>query len=331
LPIETDFVIDCPDLSEALEFFTERLGFDLSMIMPADSPRVAVVSKNGASIRLEQKGWYGAEPQLDRSEPANHGGLSPNADTNIVVRRLDEGGWSTGRAGMEYRDMIPGRFGGRVAASHIRLTRGGSVPDYVHYHKIAFQVIYCLRGGIRVVYEDQGEPFWLRPGDCVLQPPEIRHHVLECEANSEVIEVGLPAVHETWVDKALNLPNCKDPQDREFSGQKFVRFVAAQSVCQPFPETSITALDTGIFDATLGAANVRVFNGLAVGATHRVTGPADLQFYFALRGKSAVTFDADNICVIRPGDSIAVTEASSLLLKMDQGSELLEVSIGTFS
>ena len=40
-------------------------------------------------------------------------------------------------------------------------------------------MIYCMKGWVRLVYEDQGEPFLLEPGDCVLQPPEIRHRVLE--------------------------------------------------------------------------------------------------------------------------------------------------------
>ena len=126
----------------------------------------------------------------------------------------DKGEWIKGRAGMEYRDLIPGRLGGKVVASHIRLTPGGEVADYVHYHKVAFQMIFCFAGAIRVVYEDQGEPFWLRPGDCVLQPPEIRHRVLEAEAGSEVIEIGCPAVHETWVDHEMQLPTVEYRPER---------------------------------------------------------------------------------------------------------------------
>ena len=42
-----------------------------------------------------------------------------------------------------------------------------------------------------MVYEDQGEPFIMREGDCVLQPPQIRHRVLESSGPLEVIEVSL--------------------------------------------------------------------------------------------------------------------------------------------
>jgi mannose-6-phosphate isomerase-like protein (cupin superfamily) len=122
--------------------------------------------------------------------------------------------------------------------------------DYVtDYHKVDFQLIYCLRGRIRVVYEDQGPPFWLEPGDCVLQPPEIRHRVLEAEAGSEVLELSSPAEHETWVDHEITLPTAKTKPDRLFSGQRFVRSIAS---------TENLERDLGLYEATSGLASVRV-------------------------------------------------------------------------
>src|SRR5205085_1261926 len=95
--------------------------------------------------------------------------------------------------------------------------------------KIDFQMIYCTRGRIRVVYEDQGPPFWLETGDCVLQPPEIRHRVLECTAGAEVIEVSAPAEHETWVEHEIRLPTQMLRPERDFGGQRFVRHVASEA------------------------------------------------------------------------------------------------------
>ena len=37
----------------------------------------------------------------------------------------------------------------------------------------------------------------LRPGDMVIQPPEIRHRVLESSDGLEVVEIGCPADHIT--------------------------------------------------------------------------------------------------------------------------------------
>src|SRR6187401_3442888 len=81
-------------------------GFRLDMLMPADSPREALLSKNGSIVRLHSK---------------------------KTERDTDDQGWVTGRAGMMYRDLIPDRMDGKMIASHIRITVGGPVSDYVHY------------------------------------------------------------------------------------------------------------------------------------------------------------------------------------------------------
>ena len=40
----------------------------------------------------------------------------------------------------------------------------------------------------------------LRAGDCVIQPPLIRHRVLESSDHLQVIEIGVPAEHvTTWI------------------------------------------------------------------------------------------------------------------------------------
>src|SRR5206468_1250390 len=83
--------------------------------------------------------------------------LPPFKPEFVVTRAAADGG--EGRAGMLYRDLIPNRLGGRYIASHIRIIEGGPVADWVHFHRIAFQVIAVRRGWVRVVYEDQGEPF----------------------------------------------------------------------------------------------------------------------------------------------------------------------------
>lgn len=207
-------IIPVEDLDAAIEQY-KALGYRLDMIFPADDPREALLSAGGESVRLARSPGF-SRPVSEEKPPK---GGTPS-------------GWITGRAGMEYRDLIPDRMGGKVIASHIRLTKGGEVPDYVHYHKIDFQMIYCLKGRIKVVYEDQGPPFWLEPGDCVLQPPEIRHRVLECVVNSEVIEITMPAEHETWVEHDISLPTSELKPDRDFGGQRFLRF--QEPLSKPF-------------------------------------------------------------------------------------------------
>jgi quercetin dioxygenase-like cupin family protein len=172
---------------------------------------------------------------------------------------LGSGGqWVPGRAGMLYRDLVPGRCGGRLIASHIRIPDGGPVPDWVHWHRVRFQMIYCYRGWVRVVYEDQGPPFVLEAGDCVLQPPGIRHRVLESSPGLEVIEVTSPSDHETLADEALELPTEVLRPEREWAGQRFVRHRAALAQWSPFRIPGFEARDIGIADATNGFASVQV-------------------------------------------------------------------------
>ena len=154
---------------------------------------------------------------------------------------------------MRYRDLIPNRLGGRFIASHICIPEGGEVPDYVHFHKIRFQMIYCISGWAKLVYEDQGEPFVMKAGDCVLQPPEIRHRVLECSAKLEVLEIGCPAVHETFADHQLKLPNESVAPERIFGGQRFVHHIAEKEVWESSTFEGFEESDTGISQTSFSA------------------------------------------------------------------------------
>ncbi len=200
-------IIPCDDLDAEIEKYKSR-GYRLDMIFPADDPREAMMSCGEERLRLQK--------------PARIKGTDQDHGSPYSVRASATADWIKGRAGMEYRDLIPDRVGGKVIASHIRLVEDGPVADYVHYHKIDFQMIYCLKGRIKVVYEDQGDPFWLEAGDCVVQPPEIRHRVLFAEGSAEVLEVTIPAEHETWNDHEMELPNGTVNTERLFSGQRFV-------------------------------------------------------------------------------------------------------------
>lgn len=257
--------IECDNLNLSLELYTGN-GFRLDMIFPADSPREALVSKGNQIVRLIQKFPEVKKPEILVERSADAFAQDDASST-----------WVKGRAGMEYRDLIPGRLDGKIIVSHIRLPFAGVVPDSVHYHKIDFQMIYCKRGRIQVVYEDQGPPFWLETGDCILQPPEIRHRVLYSEAGAEVIEVSSPAEHVTWIDHELLLPTSALNPEKDFGGSKFVHHRS---------KTSVDLLDsyerdTGIGAATGGRFDLRI----------RRTGGTDTALLLELNGLGSA---ADN-------------------------------------
>lgn len=308
----SDEVLYCPDLDRAIALFA-RLGLRLDTIFPADDPAVATLSGPGARVRLVRSG------ASDVADPGELPALQPA----FGVVRAGATDWRTGRAGMRYRDLMPDRQGGRYIASHIAIPDGGPVPDYVHYHAIQFQLIYCYKGWVRVVYEDQGEPFVMQAGDCVLQPPRIRHRVLEASPGLEVIELGMPAVHATHVDHDRALPMAQLDRDRDYGGQRFVRFIAASAQFAAAPIAGFDACELGIAEATGGVGSVSVLRARAPGRV-RYRHDAELWFHVVLRGELTL----DDAHRLGPADAFVIPAGQPF--SWSEGSadlELLEVTL----
>jgi quercetin dioxygenase-like cupin family protein/uncharacterized cupin superfamily protein len=252
---------------------------------------------------------------------------SPNRE--FVIGRLNatDSAWYVGRAGMQYRDLIPGRLGGRFIASHIRIPDGGETPDYVHYHKALFQMIYCKAGWVRVVYEDQGPPFTLEAGDCVLQPPEIRHRVLESSAGLEVIEVACPAEYETRADNELRLPTRDVLPERLFGGQRFVRHRAREASWEPWRLDGFEARDTGVAAATNGLAAARVVKSNSAIMAMADGHAGELLFLFILHGELRIDSHGRGNHQLMAGDSCVIPAGVDYKLQSDTGLEMLEVSL----
>lgn len=346
--------VRCSDMAATLAFLTDALGFRVESIFPADAPSTAIVSALGVRLRLLQAAAGEAVPPFtlhlacDRDALAagttlhGPGGLQvqlidaapsvvvPDGTQEFILTRAGDA-WGTGRAGMLYRDLIPGRLGGRFVASHIRIPDGGPVPDYVHYHHVRFQMIFCKAGWVRVVYEDQGEPFVLEAGDCVLQPPTIRHRVLEASAGLEVIEIGCPAIHETMADPDLALPTATLRADRRYGGQRFVRHIARDASWQPWPAAQAAAgfeaRDTGIGAATDGLAGVRVVRVMSAmrdAAPLPRTHAGELMFLFVLKGTLAIDSDTLGHHVLAVNDSAVIPAGVAHSFRGGEGLEFLE-------
>jgi len=301
------------DLEKEIESYFEK-GYRLDMIMPADSPTSARVSRNGDVVCLQT------------SQPNSHDeSLNEN---EIIVTRFDDNIWVEGRAGMQYRDLIPGRLGGHVIASHIRLANGGEVPDYVHYHKVRFQIIYCKSGWIRVVYEDQGPPFVLNAGDCVLQPPEIRHRVLESSTGAEVIEISCPAVHETWIDHGMQLPTPNFQPERIFNGHRFVRYVASEAKWIESPVDGFEMNDIGVTSATNGLVQVWISRSISPSVEKFSASQVHWSrswFIFVLSGNLRLRTREQNTSKLNTGDNLVVPAGIEFTLQSDNNLEMLEI------
>lgn len=342
-------VVPTTDLDADVEFFA-GLGFRLDAIWPADDPAHAILGADGLTVELRRGGGApvtvvvpvaalpaagasadapgGAHVELVVEEPVR----LPAADAPpaAIVTHVDgdDAAWVVGRAGMRYRDVVPGRLGGRYIASHIEIPDGGDVPDYVHFHDVVFQMIFCAAGWVRVVYEDQGEPFVLHAGDCVLQPPLIRHRVLEASPGLEVVEIGCPAEHLTRRDHGLELPTAVVDASRDFRGQRFVRHVAAGATRRPWRDAALRCRDTGIGAATGDLARVVVAEPGDGAATGWLTVGDDVTLLYVLDGSATLDIDGVGAEQLRRGSAATLGRGRRFRLSSwDDSLQLLDVSI----
>ncbi|MBI1170207.1 cupin domain-containing protein [bacterium] len=329
-----EILLPTTDLRGDLPFFTRTLGMRLDMIYPADNPSVAVISGHGLRLRLDAEAatapglirilrddWAtiadgkqelaspgGTRVELDELNPPL---VMPKTEHAFVVRRLaDQAPWVIGRAGMMYRDLVPSRLGGAMIASHIRVP-DGKVPDMVHFHKVGFQLIFCLTGWVDVLYEDQGGIRRLHAGDCFIQPPTIRHRVLESGDGIEVLEIGVPAEHITEIDHDMTLPNGSVNPDREWDGQRFVHNIGATGSFAPFRIPGFEARDTTINANTKGVASVMVARPIRHDFSAKNPAPwtkhdGDILFTFVMSGEMTLEGEGKEPYRLSPGDAFVI-------------------------
>ena len=350
-----EVLVPCLDFPSALNYFTTRLKFKVKLITPADNPAVAVVQGYGLTLRLDAHAT-GPSPVLrftkrvaDEDISAPPEGIQvewpnktdelvvPDIVPSLVVSCKEEGStscWVEGRAGMQYRDLVPDRQGGRFICSHIRIPDGGEVPDYVHHHHVRFQMIFCHKGWADLVYEDQGPPFRMNAGDCVLQPPHIRHRVLSCSPGLEVIEISCPAQHDTLGDPDLSLPNTTVRKDRIFSGQQFARYQADQAEWHAMKQTQGWKVsDTGLGAATRMLAGARVLRLVNLKDKEvKLQSAPEFVFRFVLQGSIELTISEKDEIVLQKklheGDAFVVPDKMTTRLTSSQvDTQLLEVSL----
>jgi quercetin dioxygenase-like cupin family protein len=315
-----EIVIGCEDLDAALAPLVDEQGWRLETIFPADAPRQMILRRGEQRLRL-----IVGDDVADPPEPIAPADVPPALVPAPVVSRLaDDAGFGVGRAGMTYRDLIPDRLGGALIASHIRIDDAGPVADYVHFHDVVFQLIFCRRGWVEVAYQDQGPPLVMTAGDCVLQPPGIRHRVLRASAGLEVVELASPAVHATHRDHELSLPSSSEEADLEYGGQNFVHHVAADT-----PELSsrlpgYVVRDVGLRDPSRSAVEASVHRRIGDDQGD-VRQDRDWMFFFVLDGSATVGLDGATID-LDEGDSIVVPAGAMMRWV---GGTLLEVAPGS--
>lgn len=349
---QAQVVLPSKDLVRDMDYFT-NIDFKLVNIFPDDNPEVAIMTGHGIHIRLDKNvhcspttihiltdditqfnegktEFVAPNGTLLKVLPKSYEVVYPTTQHKFEVRQLqDKEPWIIGRAGMLYRDLIPNRLGGSIMASHIRIPKGGPVPDMVHYHTIGFQLIFCYSGWVKLVYEDQGEPFILNAGDCVTQPPEIRHRVLEASDNLEVIEIGVPAAHMTTIDHNMELPTKTYRPERKFQGQLFCHHKLKEAIWKPWRIDGFEHRDTGINEATKGIASVHVARSKSNNAASQYTSHnTNILFTFVMQGEMKLIADGQDSQLLHKGDAFVVPpHLKYQISNLSKDLELLEVAL----
>ena len=103
------------------------------------------------------------------------------------------------RSYAHYRDLgMAAATHGMVQAHVIRFVPPCRPEDVskLHYHDVQFQMVYVLKGSIKTELEGQGA-ITMREGSCWIQPPRVKHKVLDYSDDCQVLEIVLPADFKT--------------------------------------------------------------------------------------------------------------------------------------
>lgn len=118
----------------------------------------------------------------------------------FVASHLKDAVFETGlRQYAAYRDLLMNAATGGAVQAHVIRLVGKCDPQVVsipHYHGVQFQFLYMLKGWMIGEYEGQGR-IKMTAGSCWIQPPGIRHQVIDYSDGCEMIELVLPAQFDT--------------------------------------------------------------------------------------------------------------------------------------
>ena len=100
-----------------------------------------------------------------------------------------------------YRDLgVAAATNGLATAHVIRMVAPFTEQlSQRHHHEVEFQLIYVLKGWFKSEFEGNGVHV-MKKGSSWIQPPGIRHTVLGWSDDCELLEIILPAEHETAND-----------------------------------------------------------------------------------------------------------------------------------
>jgi len=162
--------------------------------------KAAAKSKSKSAGRMTARAKASAKRRAVRAAAAKPPAAATKKAQRFTVAHARDGEFKTDglRPYARYRDLgIAAASGGLCQAHVIRLI--GPCTDEVrkrHYHDTELQLIYVLKGWMKNEFEGHGEQL-MEAGSCWLQPPNIKHTVLDYSDDCEVLEIIVPADFKT--------------------------------------------------------------------------------------------------------------------------------------
>jgi uncharacterized RmlC-like cupin family protein len=125
----------------------------------------------------------------------------PRPKHTFTVAHFREEDFQSGglRTYVKYRDLGMNQATKGMVQAHVLRFIPPCDPKVVskrHYHDLDFQMIYVLKGWIKTAVDDHGTHV-MKAGDAWIQPPRIKHAVLDYSGDCEVLEIVLPADFKT--------------------------------------------------------------------------------------------------------------------------------------
>jgi hypothetical protein len=161
--------------------------------------RRAARKTSRSSSKMSARRRLAAARGKAKPKPAPKSKAAPRKQT-FVASHLNPDAFAGGlRSYAKYRDLGVAAATNGLAVAHVIKMIPPCDPAVVskrHYHDVEFQMIYVLKGWIKGEYDGAGEVTMVQ-GSCWLQPPKIKHTVLDYSDDCELLEIILPAEFDT--------------------------------------------------------------------------------------------------------------------------------------
>ena len=122
----------------------------------------------------------------------------PKQKFNVSHFRVEDFKTDGLRSYAKYRDLGMSKATNGLLQAHVIRLLPPCDPKVVskrHYHDVDLQIIYVLKGWIKGEYD--GQVVTMREGAAWLQPPRIKHTVLDYSDDCELLEIIVPADFKT--------------------------------------------------------------------------------------------------------------------------------------